>query len=69
MQTGSARAETDTDRYLLLRRAKLVVDRTCFSDASGRCQPSTIPCQQVLGFEPGRPGCARLVPQLPWLPI
>lgn len=67
----------ERDRYLLFRRAKSAVDRTCFSDASGRqpasqpvCQSSLrpSPCQQVLGFEPGRPGSARLVPQLPWLP-
>lgn len=62
----------ERDRYLLFRRAKSAVDRTCFCDASGQpasqssLRPS--PCQQVLGFEPGRPGSARLVPQSPWLP-
>lgn len=40
----------ERDRYLLFRCAKSVVGRTCFSDASGRCQPSPIPLSAGFRF-------------------
>lgn len=76
-QRGNARM-TERDRYLLFRCAKSVVDRTCFSDACGCCQPSRIPLSAGFRFRARQArqcqarasvALADLAPQLgPWSP-